>query len=130
MRLGAVEVGVGEDVVEQRLEPPGLVGARLDHRHLFGTLDLTRAMLRRPPWNDVCGLADFATSRGLRLVMGNDFARTALGFRLRHEPGGFYNHSPANAQLIAVILERATGLAYERYLEQRLWRPMDAGPGW
>lgn len=87
----------------------------------------TREMLRHPPWNDTRRLADFATSRGMRLVMGNDFARTALGFQLRHEPGGFFNHSPANAQLVAVILERATGMAYERYLEQRLWRPLDAG---
>ena len=84
-------------------------------------------MLRHPPWSEPRKLADFGTSRGLRLVMGNDFERTALGFRLRHEPGGFHNHSPANAQLIAVILERTTGLAYERYLEQRLWRPMDGG---
>jgi CubicO group peptidase (beta-lactamase class C family) len=87
----------------------------------------TRAMLRHPPWGDARGLAEFATSRGMRLVMGNDFARTALGFELRHEPGGFHNPSPAHAQLIAVILERATGMAYERFLEQRLWRPIDGG---
>jgi CubicO group peptidase (beta-lactamase class C family) len=83
--------------------------------------------LRDPPWDQPGKLADFATSRGMRLVMGNDFARTALGFELRHEPGGFHNTSPANAQLIAVILERATGIAYERYIERRLLRPLDGG---
>jgi CubicO group peptidase (beta-lactamase class C family) len=87
----------------------------------------TRQMLRHPPWKDPRGLADFATSRGMRLVMGNDFARTALGFELRHEPGGFHNASPVHAQLIAVILERATGMSYERFIDQRLLRPIDGG---
>lgn len=87
----------------------------------------TRELMRHPPWRDPGKLFDFATSRGVRLVMGNDFARTALGFQLRHEPGGFHNASPANAQLLAVILERATGTPYERFLEQRLWRPIDGG---
>jgi CubicO group peptidase (beta-lactamase class C family) len=87
----------------------------------------THELLRHPPWSDPRKLADFATSRGLRLVMGNDFARTALGFELRHEPGGFHNASPAHAQLIAVILERVTGLPYERYVDRRLLRPLDGG---
>jgi CubicO group peptidase (beta-lactamase class C family) len=59
--------------------------------------------------------------------MGNDFARTALGFRLRHEPGGFYHASPANAQLLALIIERATNMPYERYVDQRLWSPAGGG---
>jgi len=87
----------------------------------------THELLRHPPWRDPHKLADFATSRGMRLVMGNDFARTALGFELRHEPGGFHNASPVHAQLIAVILERVTGLPYERYIDQRLLRPLDGG---
>lgn len=68
-------------------------------------------------------LPDFATARGVRLVLGNDFASTALGFALKHEPGGFFNLSPVNAQLAAVIVERATGIGFARYLEQRLQLP-------
>jgi CubicO group peptidase (beta-lactamase class C family) len=86
-----------------------------------------REMLRDPPWGAPAKLAEFATSRGMRLVIGNDFARTALGFELRHEPGGFYNASPVNAQLLAVILERVTGVSYEHYVEQRLWVPAGGG---
>ena len=56
-------------------------------------------------------LPAFATAKGVRMLLGNDFADTALRFELRHEPGGFYNESPANSQLAAVILERATGHA-------------------
>ena len=63
----------------------------------------------------------------MRLLLGNDFESAALGFQLDHEPGGFHNVSPANTQLVAVILERATGMPYERYLDERVWRPAGAG---
>ncbi len=86
-----------------------------------------RQMLDDSAWKDPARLVRFATSRGVRLLLGNDLESTALGFRLEHEPGGFHNESPANAQLIAVLLERATGMPYERYLEERLWRPAGAG---
>jgi hypothetical protein len=54
------------------------------------------------------------------LLLGNDFESTALGFKLEHEPGGFFNVSPVNSQLAAVIVERATGGDYERLLAERL----------
>jgi CubicO group peptidase (beta-lactamase class C family) len=50
-----------------------------------------------------------------------------LRFELQHEPGGFYNESPANAQLAALILERATLEPYETFVDQQLWRPLGAG---
>ena len=49
------------------------------------------------------------------MLLGNDFESSALGFRLDHEPGGFYNLSPANTQLAAVIIERVTGEPYENF---------------
>ena len=75
------------------------------------------------PFSDWSRLPDFATSRGVRLLLGNDFESTALGFDLKHEPGGFFNVSPVNSQLAAVIVERATRMPYERFLEQRLLAP-------
>ena len=35
--------------------------------------------------------------------------------------------SPVNAQLIAVIVERATGIPYEQFLDERVWRPAGVG---
>ena len=61
------------------------------------------------------------------MLLGNDFESSALGFRLEHEPGGFYNASPANTQLAAVIVERATGTPFESYVDQRVWRVIGAG---
>jgi CubicO group peptidase (beta-lactamase class C family) len=60
-------------------------------------------------------------------LLGNDFQSSALGFRLDHEPGGFYNVSPANTQLAAVIIERVTREPYENFVDRRLWQPLGAG---
>lgn len=84
-------------------------------------------LLRRSPWNDMGALPHFATAKGVRLLLGNDFADTALGFELQHEPGGFYNESPANSQLAALILERATQARYEKFVDEALWHPLGAG---
>ena len=84
-------------------------------------------LLHRSPWTDWHALPRFATSRGVRMLLGNDFANSALRFRLRHEPGGFHHPSPANAQLAAVLLERATQQSYEHFVTERLWRPVGAG---
>jgi len=72
-------------------------------------------------------LPRFATSKGVRMLLGNDFANSALRFGLQHEPGGFYHPSPANVQLAAVILERSTQQSYEHFVDERLWRPIGAG---
>jgi len=87
----------------------------------------TRGLLYRSPWRDPGTLPAFATSRGVRMLLGNDFESSALGFQLDHEPGGFYNLSPANTQLAAVIIERATGEPYENYVDRKLWRPVGGG---
>jgi CubicO group peptidase (beta-lactamase class C family) len=81
----------------------------------------------RSPWDDLARLPVFATSKGVRMMLGNDFESTALGFALEHEPGGFFNGSPANTQLAAVLIERATGQPYESFVDQRMWRPAGAG---
>ncbi|HEV7607607.1 MAG TPA: serine hydrolase [Steroidobacteraceae bacterium] len=86
-----------------------------------------RGLLYRSPWDDPARLPAFATSRGVRMLLGNDFESSALAFRLEHEPGGFYNVSPANPQLAAVIIERATGQPFENFIDERLWRAVGAG---
>lgn len=66
-------------------------------------------------------------AKNSRLSLGTNFGRTALSFRLEHETGGRFALSNANAQVLGVILERATGEDYEHYVEQRLWKPLGAG---
>lgn len=86
-----------------------------------------RGLLRRSPLADLPALPRFATARGVRMLLGNDFESSALAFPLDHEPGGFRNVSPANLQLVAVILERATTAPYEDYVDSRLWRLLASG---
>lgn len=64
-----------------------------------------------------------------RLSLSSDFAAVALSFELAHAPGTRFAFSNANSQLLGVILERATGEPFERYVEQRLWRRVATGTG-
>ena len=86
--------------------------------------------IRQLLWN-VSGLenvgSDGPFSKDRRLFWGSDFAASALDFELAKEPGTFFAISNANAQLLGVILERATGQPYEAYLNEKLWRPLGAG---
>jgi CubicO group peptidase (beta-lactamase class C family) len=77
-------------------------------------------VLAASPFDNLSRLPKFVTSRGVRLVLGNDYESTALGFGLDHEPGGFFNVSPVNAQVAAIVVQRVSGLDYERWLETRL----------
>ncbi|MCC5861161.1 MAG: serine hydrolase [Gammaproteobacteria bacterium] len=63
-----------------------------------------------------------------RLSLGSNMRRAALRFELEHEPGEFFQLSNANAQLLGVLLESATGENYQDYLNRRLWAPLGAGP--
>jgi CubicO group peptidase (beta-lactamase class C family) len=86
-----------------------------------------RNLLHRSPLQDLAELPRFATSRGVRMLLGNDYTASALNFRLEHEPGGFYHVSPANTQLAAVMIERATKQPYETFVEQNIWRAVGTG---
>lgn len=111
-------------------EPRGKIKLRqlLDETSGLETGGDIAGLFRRSPWSDLSRLPEFATSKGVRLMLGNDFESTALGFSQSHEADAFYTVSPANPQLIAVLIEHATGIQYERYVDEKLWRPLGAGP--
>jgi CubicO group peptidase (beta-lactamase class C family) len=64
-----------------------------------------------------------------RLSLGSDFGAVALSFELAFDPASRFSFSNANSQLLGVILERATGEAFERYVQQRLWQFVAADAG-
>ncbi|MEO7773994.1 MAG: serine hydrolase [Steroidobacteraceae bacterium] len=72
------------------------------------------------PWNPL--------HRRARLASGPDFARAALDFRLVYPAGSHFEPSPANPQLMGLLLERAAGMPFAQYLQTRLWQPLGAGP--
>ena len=63
-----------------------------------------------------------------RLQFGTRSARAALSFRLAHEPGTHFAPSAVDAQLLGLVLERATGESYPHFIAQALWQPIGAGP--
>lgn len=74
--------------------------------------------------------------RDERLKLGSDLVSLYLGPRIEESllqipserlPGYAYDYNNANTQLLALVLERATGRRLAEYLSDRLWRPIGAG---
>ncbi|HEY6125710.1 MAG TPA: serine hydrolase domain-containing protein [Steroidobacteraceae bacterium] len=128
-RIAGIDTPVARYLTEWDDEPRGRITLRqlLEETSGLETGGDVRGLLYRSPWSDLKSLPAFATSRGVRMLLGNDFESSALGFRLDHEPGGFYNVSPANTQLAAVIIERATDEPYETFVDRKVWQPVGAG---
>ena len=64
----------------------------------------------------------------IRLISGSDITRTALSLPLEKPPGTDFQYSNVNAELLGIIIQRATGLRYAEYLSKRLWSRIGAPP--
>jgi len=62
-----------------------------------------------------------------RLRFGTTFERTALSYRAAHEAGTHFEISRVDAQLAALVLERASGASYADFIGQAVWQPAGAG---
>jgi len=62
-----------------------------------------------------------------RLRFGTTFERTALSYRAAHEPGTHFALSRVDAQLAALVLERASDEDYASFIERSVWQPARAG---
>ena len=115
VRPGLLDEPVGDHLPEWRNDRRGLITPR----QLF--------------WR-VSGLAvpDFVPlnpfSNRARLASGPNFVRAALAFPAELPPGGYFRGSPADMQLLALVLQRATGKELGSFLETALWLPLGGGP--
>lgn len=66
------------------------------------------------------------TSDLVHLYIGSNVEQTALNIPLVNPPGQFFSYNNVNSQVLAIVLERATGIAYPDYLSSRLWQPLGA----
>jgi CubicO group peptidase (beta-lactamase class C family) len=55
-----------------------------------------------------------------------DARATILGLRLDKKPGTSFSYANTSSQLLALVLEAATGRPYAEYLSQRLWQAIGA----
>jgi CubicO group peptidase (beta-lactamase class C family) len=81
------------------------------------------------------GLAPPAAGRApwggaARALFGTDIVGAALARPLTGVPGESWAPQPADPQLLALALERATGERYASYLSEALWRRIGASDAW
>lgn len=60
------------------------------------------------------------TSRG---YYGDDIIKTCLRLRPVEKPGSLFEYRSGDTQLLAMVLEKATGMNLSQNMEQYLWRP-------
>lgn len=66
-------------------------------------------------------------SEAMKFSLGHLNARaTILGLGLETQPGKRFAYANTNSQLLGIVLEAATNMPYEKYLSERLWKPIGA----
>jgi len=60
-------------------------------------------------------------SDNAKYYYGKNLRKYVLDLKLKQEPGKEFNYNSANSQLLALVLERATGTTLSSYLEQKIW---------
>ena len=59
-----------------------------------------------------------------KFYYGLNLRRYTFGLKTQLPPGESYNYQSANTQLLAIVLERATGRKLPDYMGEKIWRPM------
>jgi CubicO group peptidase (beta-lactamase class C family) len=105
-RIGWPDQPIGAFITEWRQDPRGAITVR----------DLLQSS---------SGLA-----RSAARDSGTDLVAASLSEPLAGTPGVTRLEQPADAQLLALVLERASGERYAAYLSQALWRRIGAADAW
>lgn len=64
--------------------------------------------------------------KSAQLTFAPDIAKVALSYRKAAEPGSVFAYGNVNSQLLAMVLERATGERYAAWLSRTIWQPIGA----
>ncbi|MGD1861824.1 MAG: serine hydrolase domain-containing protein [Leptolyngbyaceae cyanobacterium] len=62
----------------------------------------------------------------VHLYIGSNVEKTALSIPSVRPPGEEFDYNNVNSQVLAIVLQRATGINYANYLATRLWQPIGA----
>lgn len=57
---------------------------------------------------------------------GDDLERTIKKLQVVKKPGVFFNYKSGDTQILAMVLEKATGVRLSKYMEEKLWKPLGA----
>jgi CubicO group peptidase (beta-lactamase class C family) len=69
-------------------------------------------------------------STSVRATLGPDVFAAAVAEPLVSRPGSAWVEQSADPQLLAAVIERASGLRYAQFVSQELWRRIGAGDAW
>lgn len=61
-----------------------------------------------------------------RAYFDNDLNKVILGLKVVDEPGKEYKYLSGNTQLLAMVIEKATGKSMANYVSDKFWKPMGA----
>jgi CubicO group peptidase (beta-lactamase class C family) len=111
--IAGVDAEIGTYLVSWRDDPRG----RITIEQL---LVMTSGLDTTPEDRSPLGL-------GLQLSDGSDAYATALRSPLKGTPGKTYRWGHVESQLLAMVIEQASGMTYQRFLETRIWKPMGLG---
>jgi CubicO group peptidase (beta-lactamase class C family) len=65
----------------------------------------------------------------VKMYGGSNVRQTALRIPLLNPPGQTFEYNNVNSQILGLVLEKATGESFGRYLSSRLWQPLGAADG-
>jgi len=122
-------IAVQEGAVKSTSEPitnylPEL--AKRDPRFTNITIQNVLDMRSGLAWNEgTYNLKDDAIKLGFR----PNVVKHALKLNVAEEPGKTFRYQSVNTELLALIIQRATGKKVSVYLQEKLWEPLGAEQG-
>jgi CubicO group peptidase (beta-lactamase class C family) len=115
-KIGWPDEPVGHFIGEWRNDPRGAITVR-------NLLQLSSGLA--PPGSTIN-----AWGAGARELFGTDVIAEHLSRPLSAKPGASWVDQRADTQLLALVIERATGGRYATYVSQALWKRIGAGDAW
>ena len=74
-------------------------------------------------WDEAYSSLFSVTTHG---YYGNDLYKLVTGLEVCDRPGVQYSYRSGETQLLAFVIEAATGKTLSQYAEEKLWKPMQA----
>ncbi len=68
-------------------------------------------------------------SVGMQMVEGTNINGASLAHPLAHKPGTVFSHNNVTTQLLSMVMQRATGVRFDKYLSEKIWQPIGAQRG-
>ncbi len=104
---------VTDYIPELKKKDPLFDSLRIEH-----LLDMTAGLKfnENYSWNPFSKMA--------RLYMGNNAMKVVKGMTFSHKPGEHYHYDSMTSQILGIVIERATGRSYAKYLSEKVWQPL------